>query len=48
MFQNVIHLLYDRNIPVDIVKEVEDIYKGNKVIAMLDGEGMEPIDIKKV
>lgn len=41
--QEMIDLLYDRSIPVDIIKTVESIYKDNKIIARLDGETMESI-----
>lgn len=42
--QDMIHSLYDRNMPVDIIKTVKVTYKNNKVITMLNEPPAVKID----
>lgn len=42
--KDVIRLLYSRQISLDIIKTVEEIYKGNKIQAKI-GHLIEPLDV---
>lgn len=43
--QDVVHILYNRNIPLKIIKLVEDIYTRNKIEARVNSELTDPIDV---
>lgn len=43
--QDVIHILYNRNIPLNIIKLIENIYVRNKIEARINSELTEPIEM---
>ncbi|XP_045480919.1 uncharacterized protein LOC123685307 [Harmonia axyridis] len=43
--QDVVHLLYQSQIPHNLIKVIEDIYSSNKIQAKIDGELTRPIPI---
>lgn len=45
--QDVVHLLYSRQVPLNLIKVIENIYNGNKVQAKINGELTEPIPVEK-
>lgn len=42
--QDVVHILYNRNIPLNIIKLIEHIYTRNKIEAKVNSELTEPIE----